>query len=75
MGIDYFKGDADVDVSVSKLFDGEDGGAEFWEGEKLQSDCHRVLNPGALSREEYYGIICKIPQNLGFPHFSRISPR
>ena len=43
MGIDYFKGDADVDVSVSKLFDGEDGGAEFWEGEKLQSDCHRVL--------------------------------
>jgi hypothetical protein len=33
-----------VNVSVvTKLFDGENGGAEFWEGKKLRSDCHRVL--------------------------------
>jgi hypothetical protein len=27
----------------TKLFDGENGGAEFWEETKLWSDCHRVL--------------------------------
>ena len=50
-GIDYFKCDADVNVSVvaQKLFDGENGGAEFWEEKELRSDCHRVLRTLVLS--------------------------
>ena len=63
-GIDYFKCDADVNASVvtQNFLMVKNGGAEFWEENKLQSDCHRVV--WAFRGCVYCNVVCPADENF-----------